>query len=204
MNDSKENNVPELTEKTTIVVDLDKEKLNTTTQKRLLKLIESRSVRRDGTKTPIRATKPSLNEVDLPDILSRDDNDFYEAKKAEYVEKYPELEEDPFDMDDLHLMMMEQIFQRHLLKKKKKHPAADITEDYQSSVKRQNDLKKSLSMRRQDRVSRKESKKSPINIANLSVNFGDHEKMDRLEDRIETLKAEEEALSNKKIIDAAD
>ena len=52
-------------------------------------------------------SQPSLNEVDLNVILSKDDNLFYQEKKASYLEAYPDLGNDPFDLDDLHLMIME-------------------------------------------------------------------------------------------------
>lgn len=142
-------------------------------------------------------SQPSLNEVDLNVILSKDDNLFYQEKKASYLEAYPDLGNDPFDLDDLHLMIMEQVFQRNLLKRKKKHPNLDITKDYESSVKRQNDFKKSLSMRRADRVKAKQTGGPKINIAKISMSFTDEGKMVEMHRRLESMREEEQGLSNR-------
>ena len=89
------------------------------------------------------------------------------------------------------------MFQRNLLKRKKKHPNLDITKDYESSVKRQNDFKKSLSMRRADRVKAKQTGGSKINIAKISMSFTDEGKMVEMHRRLESMREEEQGLSNR-------
>jgi len=139
----------------------------------------------------------NINEVDLETILTKDDHLFYQEKKRLYIEAYPDLGTDPFDLDDLHLMLMEQVFQRNLLKRKKKHPTVDIAKDYQDSVKRQGEFKKSLSMRRTDRVKNKQGTGPKINIANLSLNFNNPSKLNEMQKRVLDLQTEEEGLVNR-------
>ncbi len=131
-----------------------------------------------------------INEIDLKTLLTKEDQDFYYDKKNDYLEVYPDLKGDPFDMDDLHQMIMEQIIQRSLLKKKKHKPYAAIEKEYSESIKRQENAKKSLSLRRTDRVKNKE-KKQTVNIANLSLNFTDDDKTKLLLDRIKEYREEE-------------
>lgn len=138
----------------------------------------------------------NLNEVDLKTLLTKDDQEFYYEKKKQYLDKYPDLGDDPFDMDDLHDMIMEQIIQRTLLRKKKIRPTADISKEYESSKKRQADAKRSLSMRRTDRVKTKGEKKQVLNIANLSMNFSDPDKGRVLLDRLKELRQEENTLDD--------
>lgn len=155
-------------------------------------LVAEKSIRINTSKKELLLSKENLNERDLPSILVRDDQNFYMEKKALYLESYPDLAEDPFDLDDLHSMIMEQIFQRNLMRKKKKHPFADIEKEYENSKKREGEFKKSLSVRRTDRFKQKGEKKQQVNIANLSVHFQDAEKMKAFEDRAKELKRENE------------
>lgn len=178
-----------------VIVTPDADKLNANAQARMKKLLEQKSisVQRVG-KAPIKIGPKTLNEVDLPDILKADDTAFYDAKKEEYLNKYPDLADDPFDMDDLHHAIMEQIIQRNLFKKKKKYPSSNITEEYQASVKREGEFKKNLSVRRSDRVKQKDNKKPQVNIAKLSVHFGENSQMAALENRLQGLAEEEQIL----------
>lgn len=138
--------------------------------------------------------EPNINEADLSKILTRDDHEFYMEKKALYLAAYPDLGTDPFDLDDLHLMIMEQVFQRNILKRKKKHPNVDISKDYESSVKRQNEFKKSLSMRRTDRVKVKSAGGKTINIAKISMSFSDPNRLVEMQRRLESYRTEEAIL----------
>lgn len=134
-----------------------------------------------------------INESDLRDILVEEDYIFYRAKKEIYLDSYPDLT-DPFDLDDLHSMIMEQIIQRNLFKQKKRNPSKDISEQYEKSLKRLNDLKKSLSMRRTDRIKDKNSKKQVINIASLSMTLDTKEGLDNMQRRLMEFKKEESEL----------
>ena len=134
-----------------------------------------------------------LNESDLKDILSKEDVVFYHSKKQLYLEAYPELT-DPFDLDDLHILIMEQIFQRNLFKQKQKSPAKDISDAYEKSIKRLDGLKKGLALRRGDRLKTKAEKKQVVNISNLSVQFASNEGVQRLQNRIIDMKGEEALL----------
>lgn len=158
---------------------------------RVKKMISAKSVQVAVKRKTLLFDKENLNEKDLVNILGREDQEFYHEKKELYIESYPDLAEDPFDLDDLHSMIMEQIFQRNLMRKKKKHPFSDIEKEYESSTKRQNELKKSLSVRRTDRVKQKDGKKQQINIANLSVQFQDPDKLREFSERAMLLKEEE-------------
>lgn len=201
MEDSKNSIEPEnegkgvaIDDKTTVVVATpEADKLNSRLLASTKRLIESKSIKAEKTKTDLIKTK-SINEIDLNTLLTKDDQLFYDEKKNIYLDKYPELEDDPFDMDDLHLMIMEQIQQRNLLKKKKKRPALDISKQYEASVKRQNDLKKNLSLRRTDRVKNKDTKKTQVNIAQLSVGFNDPDRLAEFTDRAAQLREEESRL----------
>ncbi len=143
-----------------------------------------------------------INESDLKDILNQEDYIYYKAKKEIYLESYPDLT-DPFDLDDLHLLIMEQIFQRNLYKQKKRLPSKDISEQYEKSIKRLNDLKKGLSVRRSDRLKDKTTKKPIINIASLSMTLGTKEGLENMKQRIIDLKAEEASLDDNpdKVVD---
>ena len=178
-----------------IVVTPEADRLNASAQARMKKLLEQKSVsiQRAG-RAPIKIGPETLNEVDLPDILKADDNLYYAAKKAEYLEKYPDLQDDPFDMDELHHMIMEQIIQRNLFRKKKKYPSSNISDEYQSSVKRESEFKKNLSMRRVDRLKQKGDKKQTVNIANLSMHFGQDGQLNVLEQRLAAMRQEEESI----------
>ncbi len=145
-------------------------------------------------KKEVQQKDESLNESNLIAILTKEEYQFYQEKKELYMGSYPDLGSDPFDLDDLHLMIMEQIFQRNLLKKKKKHPTVDIAKDYQDSVKRQNDFKKSLSMRRTDRVKTKTANKPTMNIANLSLIFQDPSRVVEVQQRMKAMQEEEAKL----------
>lgn len=148
---------------------------------------------------PRRKSKTELSkEQELRLLLTEDDFEFYVNKKETYLASYPELT-DPFDLDDLHLMLMEQVTQRNLLKRKKKNPAVNISDAYEKSVKRQLELKKSLNVRRTDRVKTKEIKQTnTVNIADMSVVFGDKNKMMEFEDRLRLLENEEQELKDSK------
>lgn len=131
-----------------------------------------------------------INESDLQNILSKEDYVFYQSKKQLYMQAYPDLT-DPFDLDVLHSIIMEQIFQRGLLRQKKKFPTKDITDAYEKSTKRLATMRADLSVRRTDRVKDKANKKSTVNIASLSVLFNSPEKIQGLEDRVLDLKNQE-------------
>lgn len=137
----------------------------------------------------------AINEAELQDILNKDDYTYYQAKKELYLSSYPDFT-DPFDLDDLHLLIMEQIFQRNLFKQKKKFPGRDITEAYEKSVKRMKELKQGLSVRRTDRIKDKNAKKTEVSIASMSVHFNSREAVDKMQSRIIDLRAEEASLEN--------
>ena len=164
------------------------------------RLLTEMSVHKERKKAEL-IEENNINEIDLHALLSKDDYEFYQEKKRSYLDYYPDLGNDPFDLDDLHLMIMEQVFQRNLLKRKRKHPTVDIAKDYEASVKRQGDLKKSLSMRRTDRVKAKQGPKT-LNVANLSVIVADKEKFAALQAGAEQAKLEEDLLRlPEKVID---
>ncbi len=159
------------------------------------KMIEAKEIKvLDARKEAI--ADGSINEIDLKMLLTKDDQEFYQEKKAQYLAAYPDLGSDPFDMDDLHLMIMEQIMQRTMLRRKKTRPTIDISKEYAESVKRQSEAKRSLSMRRTDRVKEKGSKKQTLNIANLSVQFSDVDKGKIMLDRINKMRLEETVLDD--------
>lgn len=160
---------------------------------RALRLIEAKSIRTTEFKRQIMMTQ-SLNELDLTGILSKGDYAFYMQKKADYLVAYPDLEMDPFDLDDLHLLIIEHIMLKNLMKRKTKSPTADITKEYEACVGRIGNLKKSLSLRRTDRVKNKESKKQTLNIAQMSVHFSDPEKAKQMEERLAQAALEEQDL----------
>ena len=130
------------------------------------RMLEMRSLKK---KRPTIADQNLINELDLRSLLTPEDYLFYQEKKEQYIESYPDLNNNPMDLDDLHLMIMEQIMQRNLLRRKKKHAGVQIEDPYAASVKRQHDLKKSLSLRRTDRLKGSEPKKITVNIAQLGV-----------------------------------
>lgn len=169
---------------------------STSALSRAQKLINSKSVQLTEQKHAAILSN-QLNELDLTGILSKDDFAFYMQKKAEYTVAYPDLEMDPFDLDDLHLLIVEHIMLRNLLKRKKSKPSVDISKDYADCVKRINELKKSLSMRRTDRIKTKtEGKKQQINIASMSVVLADPKKAQELEEKLKRFRAEEESLAS--------
>lgn len=157
------------------------------------KLIKAKSVQLVEEKH-VAIMSNNLNEVDLSGVLSKDDFAFYMQKKSEYVVAYPDLENDPFDLDDLHLLIIEHIMLRNLLKRKKKTPSIDIGKDYTDCTKRINELKKSLSMRRTDRIKTKSEKKQQINIAHMSVVMSDPKKAAELDAKLQAFRAEESRL----------
>ena len=183
----------DINDKTTVIVSTpEADKKNTAQVANAKKMIEANSIRVETIKKEKLKIDPNnLNETDLPSLLSREDNDFYLEKKALYINSYPELQEDPFDLDELHLMLMEQVVQRNLWKRKKKRPSIDIDKLYEASVKRHEGFKKSLSVRRTDRQKIKGEKKQQLNIANLSINFSDKDKMAEFTERAMLLKEEE-------------
>ncbi len=136
----------------------------------------------------------TLNELDLKVILNKEDQEFYQEKKKSYIDAYPDLGSDPFDMDDLHDMIIEQIIQRSLLRKKRIRPTADIDKAFAESKKRQSEAKRSLSMRRTDRLKNKGETKKVLNIASLSINFSDKDKMQAMLDRVQSMRLEESIL----------
>lgn len=158
----------------------------------IIKIIEQSSVPISAPRRKM-SRNEEINEKDLEVILKENDFLFYREKKEQYLDYYPDLT-DPFDLDDLHLMIMEQIFQRNLLRKQSKSPAIDIRDDYERSIKRQLEFKKSLSVRRTDRVKNKQEGKKTINIAEMSVQFGDKDKMKEFTDRLKQLEDEEDNL----------
>lgn len=163
------------------------------------KVLKENEVRKEEEKQKL-IEEGNMNELDLKTLLSREDYNFYYEKKLIYLNEYPELT-DPFDQDDLHHMIMEQIFQRNMLKKKKKVPSANIMKEYQESVKRENDFKKSLSMRRTDRVKGKDVKQV-VNIAELSVRFEDKGELAAMQQRVIKARQEEAILrQNEKAMD---
>jgi hypothetical protein len=163
------------------------------------KVLKENEVRKEEEKQKL-IEEGNMNELDLKTLLSREDYNFYYEKKLMYLNEYPELT-DPFDQDDLHHMIMEQIFQRNMLKKKKKVPSANIMKEYQESVKRENDFKKSLSMRRTDRVKGKDVKQV-VNIAELSVRFEDKGELAAMQQRVMQARQEEAILrQNEKAMD---
>lgn len=169
---------------------------DTSANARALRLIESKSVQVSQQKREMIMTQ-NLNELDLTGILSKGDYAFYMQKKADYLMAYPDLEMDPFDLDDLHLLIIEHIMLKNLMKRKTKSPTADITKEYEACVKRIGDLKKSLSMRRTDRIKNKEAKKQTVNIAQMAVHFSDPEKARAMEERLAQAALEEmDLLSN--------
>src|SRR5437660_1403223 len=124
-----ENDKQTIDESTTIIIAPSvEEKENPLLLKRINKLIGQKSIQ--VAKDQALDDSATINESDLDEILSKDDKKFYQIKRQAYLTSYPDLADDQFDLDVLHLMIMEQIAQRQLYKKKKKHPAIDIQEDY--------------------------------------------------------------------------
>ncbi len=198
-NEENKVDVPESTvneEKIRVIVTTpEMDKHNTLALSRIQKLIEAKEVKVIETRKAL-IEQGNINEIDLKTLLTKDDQEFYNEKKIQYLKAYPDLENDPFDMDDLHQMIMEQIIQRTLLRKKKKAPTADISKEYAESVKRQGEAKRSLSMRRTDRIKDKNTGKKVLNIASLSLNFSDADRGKILLDRIKEMRKEEEYLDN--------
>lgn len=196
-----ENNKPIIDESTTVIVAPALEERNPLILKRINKLIGQKSIQL--AKDEALDESALINESDLDEILSKDEKRFYQIKRQAYLTSYPELAEDQFDLDDLHLLMMEQVHERQLLKKKKKHPSIDVSKERQDSIRRQQDLKKSLNIRRADRMKTKGERKNEISIAHLSLNFKDSGQMDDLNSEIIDMRKEEEMLKLKKgMIDA--
>lgn len=156
-------------------------------------MLEKKSIKQVERKEALIAEE-NINEVGLEAILSRDDLQYYNEKKEFYLRHYPELV-DPFDQDDMYHMIIEDIFLRNLLKRKKKHPNADISKEWSDSSKRHGEFKKSLAMRRMDRNKSKD-KKQVLNIANLSLNFSDKGKFSAMEERARAMEAEEQGLTD--------
>ncbi len=161
-------------------------------QMQVKKMLEAISIKKEETKKAL-IEQNNINEIDLKALLSKENYEFYQEKKYVYLEAYPDLT-DPFDLDDLDLMIMEQILRRDLWKRKKKYPTIDISKDYENSVKRQLELKKSLSLRRTDRVKEKGQTKQTLNISNLSLHFSDKNNMDKMELELRKERAEEDKL----------
>lgn len=157
------------------------------------KFIKQKSVQLSDEKRAI-IMQPNLNEMDLSGVLSKADFAFYMDKKADYLMAYPDLGEDPFDLDALHMLIIEHIMLRNLLKRKTKTPSVDITKDYDTCTKRIESLNKSLATRRTDRTKIKGEKKQTINIASMSVTLAGPEGASEMEKRIIKMAAEEAAL----------
>ncbi len=135
----------------------------------------------------------AINEKDLKKILSEDDFAYYCEKMNLYLLAYPDLS-DPFDIDDLDRMVKEQIFQNNLLKKKRKYPSIDISEEYDKSDKRTDKIKDSLAMRRKDRIKKGGNKKNVVNISTMSVNLTDKDKVSEMERNMSRMREEEDKL----------
>lgn len=194
------NEKPIIDESTTVIVTRQEEpKGNPLVNKRISKLIGQKSIQL--AKDEALEASSTINESDLDELLSPDEKRFYQIKRQAYLTSYPDLLEDQFDLDDLHLMIMEQVYERRLWKKNKKHPSLDITKDRQESIRRQQDLKKALNVRRTDRLKTKGEKGPKISIANLSLQFGGQEEVNVLDERIRELEKDEEKLRLKKRID---
>lgn len=182
----------DIDEKTQVIVSMPQvEQASSKMQFAVAKILKDKSVKKEEKKKQL-MEDGNANEIELDVTLSKDDKDFYYTKKATYLEFYPELT-DPFDQDDLHHMIIEQIFQRNLLKKQRKNPNAQILEDYQSSVKREADFKKSLNVRRTDRM---KDKKGPrvVNIAELSMKFSSPDELNEMTKRLKDARDEEAQL----------
>lgn len=177
-------------ETTNVKIDSKNKRLLLAAKKILDKRIGEVSTKRQESKD-----NESINESDLSDVLTKEDYIYYQVKKELYLSAYPELT-DPFDLDDVHLLIMEQIFQRNLFKQKKKMPGKDITEGYEKSVKRMKDLKQGLSLRRTDRLKDKNARKQTINIADMSVHFNSREGIDAMQKRIIDMRREENSLDD--------
>jgi hypothetical protein len=192
-----ENSKPIIDESTTIIVaPTIEDPQKQLRMKRINKLIGLKSI--ELAKDEALDESATLNEADLDEVLSKDEYRFYQIKRKAYLTSWPELAEDPFDLDNLHLMIMEQVHQRQLLKKKKKSPGIDISKERQDSIKRQQDFMKSLNVRRTDRMKTKGEKKVENNIAHISMHFGSEDQVNLMSKRMEELTIEESELENKK------
>ncbi len=186
-------------ESTTVIVSSPVEESNPLVLKRINKLIGQKSIQ--VAKEEAMDASATINEQDLDEILSKDDKRFYQVKRQAYLTSYPDLADDQFDLDVLHLMIMEQIAQRQLYKKKKKHPAIDIQEDYERSTKRQGEYMKNLNVRRTDRMKTKDNKKVENNIANISMHFGNDDQVNAMAKRTAEMALEETVLEERKLVD---
>jgi hypothetical protein len=191
-----ENNTPIIDESVTVIVAPPVQQKNSPTAQRISKLIGQRSIQ--VAKEEALDESATINEADLDALLSKEDKYFYQVKRKTYLTSYPDLAEDQFDLDIVHLMIMEQIKQRQLLRKKKKQPALNIEEEYDKSVEKQSKFMKSLNVQRIDRMKQKGEKKVENNIAHLSVHFNSEDQIDGLNRRVLDLRAEEEELRAKK------
>lgn len=190
---------PMIDQSTTVLVVSESIQKDTSTLKRINKLIGQKSIQL--AKEEALDETATINESDLDLLLSPDDKKFYQVKRKAYLTSYPEMADDQFDLDNLHLMIMEQISQRGLLKKKKKHPALDISKDHDASTKKQLELQKTLNVRRTDRMKSKGERKVENSFANISVHFNSPDKLDELNREIIDMRAEEETLRLKKGIE---
>lgn len=188
---------PELDAKTTVVVstpELDAKSAKLVANGK--KLIEAKSISIQKRRKDLIAEN-NINELDLPKLLIKEDQEFYLEKKQVYLDAYPDLQDDPFDMDDLHQLLMEQIFERILLRKKKTRPTTDIAKELENSFKRREAIKKNLSVRRTDRVkNKKDAPKQQLNIAHLSLHYNEELNSGGLQERLDQLDAEEAELRN--------
>lgn len=174
------------------------EEIRTRMQGTIRKIIEEKSIKRDE-KIEELSKKNQINEIDIDSILSKTDQKFYDEKKRFYLEAYPDLINDPFDMDNLHLLIIEQIIQRNLLKAKQKHPNKEITESYERSLKRISKLMEDLSVRRTDRLGKKDQGKKTVNIASLSMNFSDSDAISAMQERLNLMNSEEQEIKERKM-----
>lgn len=187
-------------DKQVIIVTPAADKIRTRMQNTIKRIIEEKSIKRDE-KIEELSQKNQINEIDIDAILSKTDQKFYDEKKRFYLEAYPDLINDPFDMDNLHLLIIEQIIQRNLLKAKQKRPNKEITDSYERSLKRISKLMEDLSVRRTDRLGKKDNGKKTVNIASLSMNFSDSNGIDLMQERLSLMNNEEKEIMDRKKLD---
>lgn len=119
---------------------------------------------------------------------SKKDYDFYVDRWNAYIKEYPDL--DPAsDLDDLHLMIMEMIFQRRLMEDKKNNNTRDIMKEWDASNARYSKLKSNLATTRDKRISTGRNL-TDNNLANLIASF-DKNKKEELKKREQEFRQEE-------------
>lgn len=117
---------------------------------------------------------------EISKILSEEDCSFYVERREAYLTDFPDLNSST-DMDDLHGLLMELVFQRQLCRAKKDNEGIDISDEYNDSVRRAEGFKKSLSSRRVDRTS---NTKTGSKVITLIQQFANPKSEERISQRL--------------------